>query len=65
MEFLLPDAAAMEGRSRRTGFRHDPGPLFDALSQDEPPPVLPVGDYEVTVRVTNGGPVAEWNTTGP
>jgi hypothetical protein len=65
MELRLRDAAAMEGRTRTACFRHDPGPLLDALAQDQPPPAgLPVGDYEVTVRVTNGDLVAEWDVSG-
>lgn len=64
MELRLRDASAMEGRTRSTRFRHDPAAIFDALSQHRPPPPgLTVGDYLVTVRVTNGDLVAEWDTT--
>lgn len=63
MELRLRDTAAMEGRTRSIRFRHDPGPLFDALSQHEWPPAgLPSDDYLVTVRVANGDLVAEWDT---
>jgi len=45
MELRLRDAAAMEGRTRSTRFRHDPARLFDPLSEHQPPPPgLPLGE---------------------
>lgn len=63
MELRLQNAAHMEGRSRTTRFQHDPAALMDALSKGEqPPPGLPAGNYEVTIRVKQGDLVAEWDT---
>jgi hypothetical protein len=65
MEVRLRDGAAVEGWARTTHFRHDPGPLLDALAQHrQPPEGLRVGDYRVTVRITNGDLVAEWDVDG-
>ncbi len=62
MELRLRSGAAMEGVTRQTRFRHDPGALMEALSQHAlPPPDLPVHDYTVTVRVSNGDLVADWD----
>jgi hypothetical protein len=62
MELRLRSGDATVGLAHQTRFRHDPGALMEALSRHAlPPPDLPVGDYTVSVRVTNGELVAEWD----